>query len=109
MAEATPTPPAAPALPAAPQGAETAHGQLRGVVQADSRCRTVRIVVERRVKHPLFGKIMRRRKKLLVHDPEEVCREGDLIIVQQSRPISKRKSYVFVRKVEASARPEEMA
>ncbi len=79
-----------------------AHGHLRGVVQADARHKTVKVLIERRVKHPLYGKVMRRRHKLLIHDPEEICRAGDTVVVKESRPVSKRKSWVLVRKVSGS-------
>ncbi len=72
---------------------------LRGVVVSDARHKTAKVVVERRVKHPLYGKVVRRHTKLLVHDPEEACRSGDHVIIRESRPVSKRKSWVFAGKV----------
>lgn len=72
---------------------------LRGVVVSDARHKTAKVVVERRVKHPLYGKVVRRHTKLLVHDPEEACRSGDHVVIRESRPVSKRKSWVFAGKV----------
>ena len=88
---------------AGPKGRE-----LTGVALADARHKTTRILIERRIKHPLFGKTLRRHKKLLVHDPEETCRRGDRVVVREARPISKHKAHVLVRRLgtEAPAVPE---
>ena len=59
-------------------------------------------MVERKVKHPLYKKILRRSSKLQVHDQDNVCSEGDLVTIQESKPISKTKSWALL-KVEKKA------
>ena len=59
-------------------------------------------MVERKVKHPLYKKILRRSSKLQAHDQDNVCSEGDLVTIQESKPISKTKSRALL-KVERKA------
>ena len=73
-----------------------------GVVDSISGRKTVRIVVERLTRHPLYGKYIRRRTKLLVHDPEERARLGDTVEVELCRPISKTKAWRLVRVVKTA-------
>jgi len=77
-----------------------------GVVDSVSGRKTVRVVVNNLVKHSLYGKYMRRRSKLTVHDEQEQARVGDIVEVVQCRPISKRKSW-RVRKVVSRGPGEE--
>lgn len=58
--------------------------------------KTRRVAVERRVKHPMYGKYVRRTTRMLVHDEENTSREGDLIAIAEGRPISRRKSWRLV-------------
>jgi small subunit ribosomal protein S17 len=66
---------------------------LTGRVVSDKMNQTVTVVVERRVRHPLYGKIIRRSTKVHAHDEENSCRVGDTVRVQECRPISKSKSW----------------
>ena len=59
--------------------------------------KTRRVAVERRVKHPMYGKYVRRTTRMLVHDEDNTGREGDLIAIAEGRPVSRRKSWRLVR------------
>jgi small subunit ribosomal protein S17 len=73
---------------------------LTGVVVSDKMQKTVAVLVERQFPHPLYGKVIKRSKKYLAHDPEERYKVGDVVEIQESRPISKRKRFRVVRLVE---------
>jgi len=55
--------------------------------------KTISVYIERRVSHPLYGKYIRRSTKLLAHDEENTCRDGDVVAIAECRPLSKRKSW----------------
>lgn len=74
---------------------------LEGVVVSDKMQQTVVVRVERKVRHPLYGKILRTSKKYKAHDPENLCKVGEKVRIEESRPISKDKHWVVLR--EASA------
>ncbi len=57
------------------------------------------VMLERKVKHPVYGKYIRRSTKLHIHDEENTCQEGDTVIIQQCRPLSKTKSWRLVEVV----------
>ena len=57
------------------------------------------VMLERKVKHPVYGKYIRRSTKLHIHDEENVCQEGDTVTIQQCRPLSKTKSWRLVEVV----------
>ena len=67
-----------------------------GRVISNKMDRTITVLVERRVKHPLYGKYIRRSTKLHVHDAENACNEGDEVTITECRPISKTKSWKLV-------------
>ena len=67
-----------------------------GRVVSDKMDKTVSVAVERLIKHPVYGKYIRRSTKLHVHDAENACREGDLVTIEQCRPLSKTKSWRLV-------------
>ncbi|MEL6711407.1 MAG: 30S ribosomal protein S17 [Pseudomonadota bacterium] len=73
---------------------------LQGQVISDKMDKTVTVLVERRVKHPLYGKFVRRSTKVHAHDEQNECQIGDIVIVMQCRPLSKTKSWRFVQLVE---------
>jgi small subunit ribosomal protein S17 len=73
---------------------------LTGRVVSDKMNQTVTVLVERRVRHPLYGKIIRRSTKVHAHDEENSCRMGDTVRVQECRPISKSKSWRLVEILE---------
>lgn len=74
--------------------------EIRCVVTSDKMTKTRVGVVERLVKHPVFGKYVRRRSKLMFHDDTNQTRIGDEVIVRPSRPMSARKKYTLVRVVQ---------
>jgi len=73
---------------------------LTGRVVSDKMNQTVTVLVERRVRHPLYGKIIRRSTKVHAHDEENSCHIGDTVRVQECRPISKSKSWRLVEILE---------
>jgi len=73
---------------------------LTGQVVSDAMDKTITVVVERRVKHPLYGKFMRRSTKIHAHDDANSCHKGDWVKVEQCRPLSKTKSWRLVEIVE---------
>ena len=68
-----------------------------GLVVSSKRDKTITVMVERKVKHPLYKKILRRSSKLQAHDQDNVCSEGDLVTIQESKPISKTKSWALLK------------
>jgi small subunit ribosomal protein S17 len=66
---------------------------MTGRVVSSKMQKTVAVVIERVVRHPVFGKYIRRTTKLLAHDEGNACREGDLVSIVECRPISRRKSW----------------
>jgi small subunit ribosomal protein S17 len=73
---------------------------LTGKVVSDKMNKTVTVLVERRAKHPLYGKVIRLSKKYHAHDEENGCHEGDTVIIEECRPLSKTKSWKVVRVLE---------
>lgn len=69
---------------------------LTGKVVSDKMQKTIVVVVERSVKHPKYGKIMKRRTRLHVHDENQICEIGNTVRIRESRPLSKLKSWVLV-------------
>jgi small subunit ribosomal protein S17 len=73
---------------------------LTGKVVSNKMDKTVAVSIERLVKHPMYGKYIRRTTKLLAHDENNECKEGDTVSIKPCRPMSRRKSWVLVRVVE---------
>ena len=71
-----------------------------GVVVSDKMDKTVVVAVNRRVRHPLYGKIMKRTSKLKAHDEQNACGIGDTVKVMETRPISKDKCWRVVEIIE---------
>ena len=67
-----------------------------GRVVSDKMDRTITVLVERKVKHPLYGKFIKRSTKFHAHDEKNECHTGDMVTIQQCRPISKSKSWTLV-------------
>ena len=74
-----------------------------GRVVSDKMDKTVSVAIERRIKHPVYGKYIRRTTKVLAHDAQNECREGDRVAISECRPISKSKSWAVVNIVERAA------
>ena len=68
-----------------------------GLVISSKRDKTITVMVERKVKHPLYKKILRRSSKLQAHDQDNTCSEGDLVTIQECRPLSKTKSWKLLK------------
>ena len=69
---------------------------LQGRVLKDAKDKSVVVRVERKVKHPLYQKFIRRSKKYMAHDAGNLCKAGDFVRIQECRPISKRKNWEVV-------------
>ena len=77
-----------------------------GIVVKASLDKTITVLVQRKVKHPLYKKILKRTTKLLVHDEENECSEGDEVNIQECIPISKNKSWKFIKIVKRTETKE---
>ena len=75
---------------------------LSGRVVSDKMDKTVTVLVERKVKHPVIGKVVVKSDKFHAHDENNQCKEGDLVTIVESRPMSKTKTWV-VSKVDVKA------
>ena len=71
---------------------------LSGRVTSDKMDKTITVLVERRVMHPLYKKFIRRSKKYAAHDENNLCKQGDSVRIEECRPISKRKSWLLVER-----------
>ena len=69
---------------------------LTGRVTSNKMDKTITMAIERLVKHPVYGKYIRRTTKLHAHDENNQCREGDMVTIKQCRPLSKTKSWMLV-------------
>jgi len=76
---------------------------LTGRVVSNKMDKSVTVKIDRVVKHPVYGKYIRRSTKLHVHDENNQCQEGDLVTIRQCRPISKTKSWTLVEVVEKAS------
>jgi small subunit ribosomal protein S17 len=84
----------------APADATKVTRTFVGKVVSDKRAKTITVLVERRVKHELYGKIVGRSNKYHAHDEKGEYKMGDMVEITESRPISKTKSWVVTRLVE---------
>ena len=71
---------------------------LTGRVTSDKMDKTVTVLVDRRVMHPLYKKFIRRSKKYAAHDEENTCEIGDSVRIEECRPISKRKTWLVIER-----------
>jgi small subunit ribosomal protein S17 len=85
-------------------GTATVERTLTGRVVSDKMDKTISVAVERLIKHPTYGKYVRRTTKLLAHDEQNECKEGDMVAIAPCRPLSRHKSWKLVRVVERGAR-----
>ncbi|MCG6899085.1 MAG: 30S ribosomal protein S17 [Gammaproteobacteria bacterium] len=77
------------------ENTETAR-TVTGKVISNKMDKSATVMIERKVKHPVYGKYIRRSTKLHIHDAENACQEGDLVVIEQCRPISRTKSWRLV-------------
>ena len=68
---------------------------LTGTVVSNKMDKSITVLVERRIKHPIYGKYIKRSKKIMAHDPENQCHQGDMVTIQESKPISKNKTWTL--------------
>lgn len=69
---------------------------LTGVVTSDKMQKSATVMVERRVKHPKYGKFVKRSSTFHIHDENNTCRIGDVVVIKEGKPISKTKSWVLL-------------
>lgn len=79
---------------------------LEGRVVSDKMDKTVTVLVERRFMHPLYKKYVKRTDKYAAHDENNACKEGDMVAIQECRPISKRKTWTVVTGGKKAAKSE---
>ncbi len=84
-------------------GAENRTRTATGKVVSNKMDKTITVMVERRVKHPVYGKYITRSSKLHAHDEQNQCNIGDTVTVAESRPISKSKTWKLVEVVVSAA------
>lgn len=85
------------------QAPATTRRTLTGRVVSDKMTKTRTVLVERRVTHPLYGKIVTRSKKYHAHDEANECHEGDLVTIEECRPLSKTKAWRVVKLLEKAS------
>ena len=78
---------------------------LTGRVISDKMDKTVTVLVERRVMHPIYKKFIRRSKMYAAHDEANLCKEGDVVRIEECRPISKRKTWQVIERNGAGVEP----
>ena len=69
---------------------------VQGRVVSDKMDKTITVAVERKVKHPIYGKFIKRTTKLHAHDETNQCNEGDIVTIRECRPLSKSKNWMLV-------------
>ena len=82
---------------------ETIQRTLQGKVVSDKMDKSITVLVERQVKHPIYGKFIKRSTKIHAHDEENACKMGDVVIIKECRPRSKTKSFELVQIVEKAS------
>lgn len=70
---------------------------LTGTVVSDKMDKTITVLIERRVKHPIYGKYVVKSSKVKAHDENNECKAGDVVTVAESRPLSKTKAWSLVK------------
>lgn len=82
---------------------EKAIRTVQGRVVSNKMDKTITVMIERTVKHPIYGKFIKRSTKLHAHDEANVCNEGDLVSVTECRPLSKSKTWMLVDVLEKAS------
>ena len=77
---------------------------LTGQVISNKMDKTISVLIERRVEHPLYRKFVRKSTKLLAHDENNECNDGDTVAIEECRPLSKNKSWRLARVIERATR-----
>jgi len=74
--------------------------QRIGIVTSDKMDKSITVMVERRLKHPIYGKFVKKTKKFAAHDEQNTCNVGDKVLIMETRPLSKRKRWRLVEIIE---------
>ena len=74
--------------------------QREGIVFSNKMDKTISVIIERKVKHPIYGKYMVRSTKILAHDEKNVCKIGDKVRVMETKPLSKNKRWILIKLIE---------
>lgn len=74
--------------------------QLVGLVVSNKNEKTISVLVERRIKHPIYGKFVKKSKKFMAQDDKNECNEGDTVKIEETRPLSKKKRWNLVEILE---------
>ncbi|PSF05575.1 30S ribosomal protein S17 [Marinobacter fuscus] len=77
---------------------------LSGKVVSNKMDKSIVVLVERQVKHPLYGKYMKRSSKIHAHDESNQCNIGDIVTIKETRPVSKTKSWALVEVTERASK-----
>ncbi len=81
---------------------EKLHRTLSGRVVSNKTDKSITVLIERKIKHPLYGKIMKRSKRYHVHDEKNLYNEGDTVLIEECRPHSKTKTWVAIKLITKS-------
>ncbi|GMQ96485.1 MAG: 30S ribosomal protein S17 [Gammaproteobacteria bacterium] len=84
-------------------GTENAKRTVTGRVVSDKMAKSITVLIERQVKHPIYEKVMRRSTKVHAHDEDNQCHIGDVVSIEECRPYSKTKSWRLVRVLEQAS------
>ncbi len=77
-----------------------ARKQRTGIVTSNKMEKTITVSVERRLRHPMYGKFVKKTKKFTVHDENNECNEGDKVRIEETRPLSKKKRWRLIEILE---------
>lgn len=83
---------------------QASNRRIQGRVTSDKMDKTITVMIERQVEHPMYGKFIRRSTKVHAHDANNECRIGDIVMVEQCRPLSRSKTWRLVEIIESPAR-----
>jgi len=85
------------------EAAQSTARTMTGKVVSDKMNKSITVMIERKVKHPIYGKYVKRSTKLHAHDENNDCNIGDVVVIQETRPLSKTKSWTLVNVVEKAS------
>ena len=74
--------------------------QRTGVVSSTAMDKSITVTIERKLRHPIYGKFVKKTKKFMVHDEKNECNVGDLVRIMECRPLSKRKKWRLIEIIE---------
>ncbi|PID37687.1 MAG: 30S ribosomal protein S17 [Pseudomonadales bacterium] len=79
-------------------------GVVTGKVVSNKMDKSIVVLIERQIRHPMYGKRIRRSTKIKAHDENNICQQGDIVRIKETRPISKTKSWTLVDVVETAVK-----